>query len=351
MSAGTSEIARSVRAPGGQTRRGCLYAVTRGLKWLGAGVLALVLLGVAYQTVATELDKGSYVPRGQLYRVNGHRMHLICEGEGSPAVILHAGGGANALWWRRVQTQLAPHTRVCAYDRPGHGWSDPAPESRDALTLASELHALLEQAGVSAPYVLAGHSFGAVWARIYASRYPEQVAGIVLVDSTFLSPKSFADQSEFDAWKSSNDPIKALEWSAYRIGLVRLMAPGDFRQSGYPPDIVPELAALRSPNRVFDTDYAEQVATRRALTEASAAAENLGDLPMAVLWAGESPTAQEYFRSLREETAAYSSNSVTRLIADATHGSILGNEQYAQQVSDAILDVMEAVRTGEPLAQ
>lgn len=322
------------------TRQGCLFQVKRGLKWLGIVLIALVVLGVAYQAIATELDRRTYSPRGQLYTVNDHQMHLVCKGEGSPAVILEAGGGAESLWWYRVQNQLAAHTRVCAYDRPGHGWSEPTSEPRDALTIAAELHTLLDQAGVSAPYVIVGHSFGAVWARVFAAKYPQDVAGLVLVDSTFLIPEEFASQSEFDQWKASNDAIQVLPWAVFRSGLMRLTSPSAFQNAGYPPDIVSELAALRSPNHVFDADYAEQVATRWEFTKAAAAAKNLGDLPLTVLWASQSPTAQDYFRALREETAAYSSNSTTRMIESADHGSILGDANYAQQVSDAILDVI-----------
>jgi len=102
-------------------KRGCLFYVKRGLKGLGIAILLLLVLGFAYQTVATEMDKRSYSPRGQLYTVNGHQMHLYCIGQGSPTVILEAGGYAESLWWYRIQAQLATHTRVCTYDRPGIG--------------------------------------------------------------------------------------------------------------------------------------------------------------------------------------------------------------------------------------
>ena len=331
--------------------RGCRFIILRGLMWIGIVLVALVLLGVGYQTISTQMYIRSGQPRGQLYTVNGHQMHLVCAGEGIPTVILLAGGGADSLWWHRIQRQLAAHTRVCAYDRPGHGWSEPTSEPRDALTIVSELRALLQTAGVQAPYVMAGHSFGALWARIYAVQYPDEVVGVVLVDSTFLIPSEYDNQSEFDAWKRANDALKVLEWIAYRTGLVRLTAPGDFQKSGYPQEIVGDLTALRSPNRVFDADYAEQIATRKEFTQASAAAENLGDLPLAVLWASESATAQDFFRAQRDQIATFSTNSSTRVIEGADHGAILGNERYAQQVSNAILAVMKAAQTGERLSQ
>ena len=335
-------------------RRGCLFAIKRGLKWFGIGLLALVLLGMAYQAIAVELDKRNYPPRGQLYAVNGHQMHIVCAGEGSPAVILQAGGGADSTWWYRVQSQLAEHTRVCAFDRPGMGWSEPTTEPRDALTLVGELHTLLEEADVPSPYVMAGHSWGAVLTRVYAAQYPQEIEGIVLIDSALLLPKHFADQSEFDAWKSTFAGQHTLFGAMTRLGLPRLIDPGMFQNAGYPPDIALELFSLRSRNEAIDTDFEEFHTEMWALTEASAAAENLGDLPMAILWASETWKNQDaYLTELpaaRAEISTYSSNSVTRMIEGADHVSILGNEQYAQQVSDAILGVIEAAQTGEPLA-
>jgi pimeloyl-ACP methyl ester carboxylesterase len=344
-----------------QPRRGCLFYVKRGLKWFSIGLVALVGLGVAYQTVATEMDKRTYSPRGQLYIVNGHQMHLVCVGEGNPTVILQAGGVAESLWWYRVQNQLADYTQVCAYDRPGMGWSEPANGPREALTIVGELHALLQEAGVPAPYIMAGHSYGAILTRIYAAQYPQEVVGMALVDSQILNPRQFTSRSEFDAWKAQFEGAEVLAGWLTRLGVTRLIAPGTFQQAGYPADIALELAALQSRNQVVDTDTAEKLNAVWALTEASAAAEDLGDLPLAVLWASQTldgfdvidahaQGSQERYSARREEVSAYSSNCMTHIIEGANHSSILGNEQYARQVSDAIRDVIDAAQTGEPLA-
>lgn len=335
--------------PENPQRRGTFFRVRRGLKWLGIGLALLLTFGFAYQRIGTAIDEGNYEPRGQLYTVNNRQMHIHCEGEGSPVVILEAGGAADSLWWYWVQQQLAAQTRVCAYDRAGHGWSEPASGPRDPQAIATDLHALLQDADVVPPYILAGHSFGAVWARIYAAQYPDDVVGLALIDSTVLVPEAFANQDEFDEWRSSNDAIKVLERAAYELGAIRATASGDFERAGYPPDIVPEMVALRSRISVFEADYAEQIAAGWALREASAAAESLGDLPVVVLWASETNTMMETVPALREphnELSTYSSNSVTLVVEGANHGSILGSEQYARQVSDAILDIIEAVETG-----
>ena len=112
---------------------------------------------------------------------------------------------------------------------------------------------------------------------------------------------------------------------------------------------MPQLVALHSSNQAFDTYYAEGFPVRPALQDASAAAQDLGDLPLTILWAGEqplhAPADLALFAQIKQDMAAYSTNSVSRDIEGANHGSILGQEQYAQQVSTAILDVIKAAST------
>src|SRR5690606_26114202 len=172
-------------------QRGCRFIVGRLLKGFALGLAALIVLGVGYQAIATELDRRAYTPPGQLYKVNGHQMHLYCLGEGSPTVILDTGEAALAAW---VLPSVAQTTRVCAFDRAGYGWSETRSEARDALHRAAELHGLLEAAEIEAPYVLVGHSLGGLFSRVYRSQYLDEVAGMVLVDATH--PDTFERQGE-----------------------------------------------------------------------------------------------------------------------------------------------------------
>ncbi|MCL4247997.1 MAG: alpha/beta hydrolase [Anaerolineae bacterium] len=335
-------------------KRGCLFYVKRGLKWLAIILVVLVLLGVGYQTLATELDRRNFTPRGQLYSVNGHQMHIVCAGEGSPAVILQAGSLAESTWWYRVQAELAARTQVCAFDRPSMGWSEPVDEPRTAPIMNGELHALLQEAGISGPYVMAGHSFGASLTRIYAAEYPDEVAGIALVDSHLVTPKHFASQGDIDSNMAYWNVVSALSSALTRVGVTRIVGNGDFQRAGYPPELVPELTAMQARNQAFDAYYAENGPAFPALQEASARAEDLGDLPMMVIWAGQTygtNQANPSLRPLAEELSTYSSNSASRIVEGADHLSILGNAQYARQVTSAILDVIDAAQTGVPLAQ
>ena len=152
----------------------------------GLLVFALVLVGAGfiYENIAESRDQRFNPMAGRRFDAGGYKMHLDCKGEGSPTVILESGLGDTYTSWRKVQPQIAKYTRVCSYDRAGLGFSDSSPQPRTSQVIAEELHALLEAARITAPYVLVGHSMGGFDVRLYASLYRNEVAGMVLVDAS-----------------------------------------------------------------------------------------------------------------------------------------------------------------------
>jgi len=150
---------------------------------------AALLTGMVYQAVGSARDARRFPAPGRLVRRgdgDSGRLHLLGMGEAGPSVILDAGIGASSLSWSLVQPLVARFARVYAYDRAGYGWSDP-PETEDgprtASRLAGELRTLVRAAEVPGPYILVGHSFGGYVARVYAERWPVEVAGLVMLDS------------------------------------------------------------------------------------------------------------------------------------------------------------------------
>jgi pimeloyl-ACP methyl ester carboxylesterase len=121
-------------------------------------------------------------PPGRMIDLGGRRMHVQISGESGPSVVLESGLAATSLTWALVQPLIAPFARVMSYDRAGLGWSDDATGAATALNAVQDLELLLDRAGLSAPFILVGHSFGALIARILQQRHPELVAGLVLVD-------------------------------------------------------------------------------------------------------------------------------------------------------------------------
>lgn len=123
-------------------------------------------------------------PPGTLVGVGRAGIHLLCRGEGSPTVVLDSGLGGCCLDWSLVQEEVARFTRVCSFDRPGYGWSDPRPGPRTSLVIVQELEELLASAGIDGPYIMAGHSFGGLNVRLFAARNRRKVGGLILVDGS-----------------------------------------------------------------------------------------------------------------------------------------------------------------------
>lgn len=159
--------------------------------WLGIILRSLLVLviflavaGYLYQNISETRDRRFNPMPGQLIDIGGYKLHIDCQGQGTPAVILDSGLGDSYISWRKVQPEIAKSTRVCSYDRAGLGYSDSSPHPRTSKDIAEELHALLQNAGINGPIVLVGHSMGGYDVRLFASHYRDQVVGMVLVDAS-----------------------------------------------------------------------------------------------------------------------------------------------------------------------
>src|SRR5688500_14536318 len=181
----TSNTTKPIQPPARPGHRGwrALRGFARVVSMGFALIVGLALAGASYEAIAARGDAQAYPPPGRLIDVGGYRLHLQCVGTGSPAVVLDAGLGDMSLAWNLVQTEMGQTTQVCAYDRAGMGWSDPGPQPRTPGHIARELHTLLTNAGIPGPYVMVGHSAAGKNVRMFALQYPEQVAGMVLVDT------------------------------------------------------------------------------------------------------------------------------------------------------------------------
>jgi pimeloyl-ACP methyl ester carboxylesterase len=133
--------------------------------------------------------------------IGGFQLCIRCVGQGTPTVIFEAGLGGGLADWITTQDRVAAFTCACAYDRAGVGNSDRSTEPRTSQQMVTELHMLLRNAHIEGPYVLVGHSLGGLNVQLFAMRYPDQVAGLVLIDPSFADMLERFDAILPDEWK------------------------------------------------------------------------------------------------------------------------------------------------------
>ena len=250
------------------------------------------------------------------------------------------------LGW--ITPAVASKTRVCVYDRAGRGWSEPADTVQDGTQIATDLHTLLQRGHVPGPYVLAGHSFGGLYVRTFAARYPDEVAGMVLVDST--ASKSTAKPGA----ASPGDPdsydvmgrVSGLVSTSARLGLGRLYGRFDF--GGLPPQSRDEARATGATASNLRSTIDEYVQANASMEQA-ATLTDFTDKPLVVLTAGSGNDAA--WQAKQKDMATLSTNSAQRVINGATHQALIAEEEYSAATTQAILDVVTSVRSARPLAR
>lgn len=191
------------------------------LLWIIVAFALLLAAGATYQEVGARLDRRRFPAPGRLIQVGGHKLHLFELGSGAQTVVLESGISASHLNWRAVQARLAPFTKVCSYDRAGLGWSELCAESCTPSRLAAQLREMLSAASVPRPYILVGHSFGGLIVRSFAAQFPNETAGVVLVDP--LDPAEWTPMTEEQTRIIGHGVALSRRgaWAA-RLGVVRI---------------------------------------------------------------------------------------------------------------------------------
>lgn len=292
-------------------------------------------------------------------------MHLYATGEGSPTVVLDSALGGTCLTWTHVQPKVAEFTRVCAFDRAGFGWSVPSRRPRTAANMVEELRNLLRQAGVDPPYVLVGHSFGALNARTYYARYPDEVAGLVLVDAAH--PEEWLQMSVNNrrrlemgitltrrgAWLARLGvaravaalvSTRAVEYA--RTGVQWVTGGTITRETGdiilapiakLPRDLYPVFKWMWVQPKFFET-LAGQMENMEESAGQAAEAQSFGDLPLVVLGAPDSDAGRE---PLHRRAATLSSQGKFIFAARSGHWIPMDEPDL---VVNAIREVCQAAR-------
>jgi len=241
-------------------------SIRRRVTIAGVVLLFLVLVGATYEGVATAVERRQFPHPGRLLNVGDHQLHIYCRGAGTPTVILEAPETAMSSAWGWVQASVERTTRICAYDRAGLGWSESGDAPFSARAVPEQLHALLMNAGEKPPFVMAGADLGAAFAMSYASRYPDDVAALVIVNP----PGPF----NAHAASSSLRFLSLSPWLA-RAGILRVTRTLSSSASALPPASAGALKTFlnrpdhltRAAEEVADGDDISSIADAAALRQ------------------------------------------------------------------------------------
>jgi pimeloyl-ACP methyl ester carboxylesterase len=293
-------------------------------------VLSLVLLVVvaagastAFNTLAIHYYRAVYPARGRLYAVDGYKMHLYCTGEGSPTIVLDAGLGNDSLIWTNVQPTLSKTTRVCSYDRAGFGWSDPQSGPHDADRIADQLHTLLNQAVITGPIILMGHSIAGLYIRDYASRYPQNLSGLIFVDgSTPLQ------DDRLPATDPGNPRLELLEakW-LYVLGIPRIT--GGCKISGFESSAGKMLSEDQCRPSLFTALGREFESIRQSGNETIHTGP-FGDIPILIFSQDTQPTSSTAPPSKEDEIWNQMQEELKRLSTRSRRIIAKGSSHYIQ---------------------
>jgi len=236
-----------------------------------------------YQQIGAWNDARRFPQVGQRVDVGGRKLNLQCSGQGAPTVILESDHGVPGLAWTAVQSQISLFVRTCWYDRAGYGWSDSGPFPRHSNEIVQDLHALLNNGGVVPPYILVGHRFGAFNVRAFRGLYPDEVVGMVLIDSPSDDPAPDNPTLPPKQHIESLRPAVVLLFRTLgELGLWRLkrkdLGPPP---SGFTPSEWETLSALL--NQPKSVAARVQETPLRASAAQVRAAGDLGDVPLIVL--------------------------------------------------------------------
>jgi len=313
----------------------------------GAMVLALAAAGAVYQMVAVRRDASRFPPPGALVDVGGRRLHVVCEGQGSTAVVFESSGLGTSLSSERVRAEVRARTRTCAYDRMGMGWSDPGPRGISAGVLADDLERLLARAAIPPRYVIVAASIGGMVAELFARRHPGEIAALVFVDG---ADSVMLERAASQITRTQIEGV-CLARVAATLGVLRLLDPLRVRREGDD----------QSARTVALTYRAEPMATlcglarglRTSLAELRAAPPLPPEIPIVALTHDrpegflppgyDVPIAdfEAQWREMQQRLAARSRYGSWRVVPGSGH-LIAATQPHA--VAAAVLDVLSQAR-------
>jgi pimeloyl-ACP methyl ester carboxylesterase len=318
------------------------------------------------ETTAVAEDQGllPYIEPGELVDVGGRRINLHCMGAGGPTVILMAGISSWSPVWYKTQPGIAQMTRVCTFDRASYGFSDPAPRPQVISDVVDDLHTALKVGSIPGPFVLLGHSLGGVEVRLYAQRWPEDVVGMIL-DDTSPAAEGLIDEEQPDF----DEVIGRESYASNRLDCALLAVHGplnpsrpEYKECSLPlPTDAPAVFRTRWPQFFTANYFVAEVSLMSSLYTHrydNVDHRRLGAMPLVVLsaenswetWNANTPAIIRFNRTylktwigMHDALAHLSSRGIHRIIKGSGHEIQL---EKPQAVIDAVGEVLRQIHGG-----
>lgn len=307
-----------------------------------------ILLGLVLKGLSDDVPQP-----GKMFDVGGYNLHINCtgpnmaSGQNLPTVIFESGSGVSSPYYHWIQEEVAETTKVCLYDRAGLGWSDESDLPRDAETINTALHILLNKAGIKRPFVFAGHSIAGLYMRGYVERYPDEVSGLVFLDPSHPNQSEVLKISPVENAEKIKEAF-VIPKILFQLGIIDVLqlfddAPAQDDQTNS-DEIAEQMAFVTKQTKALDATYYES----RDFDKASLQAVNnttLGDRPVVVISAGQPMASalpipvgtmapmerQKKFQELHKEIVALSSDGTHVIFDDADHMSLVVTKENAKK--------------------
>lgn len=291
----------------------------------------LTLSSTAFNLQANDIN-----PHGQLIKINNRNMHIHCMGNQQPTIILDSGTGGFSLEWINIQRAVATHTRICAYDRAGYGWSEASDLPRATKKIAHELYDLLQTANIQGPYIMVGHSFGGFTAQYFARQFNDQVVGMVLIDSSHLEQiYRLPEDTENSSINTANQARRNLVSKA----IIHERFPKQYAAQAY------KMMNRQSSLMTFREEMATYVISSRQLRNIQH--KPMNDIPLHILSRGKRVWPNTPHGDALEATWAYLQNDLNNLSNNSKH--IIGKQSehsiHLDQPALVIQSILEILQT------
>lgn len=317
--------------------------IKRILKWIGLSIGSLLILIILAGLVVRVFGPGKRKPMGKLVDVGGFKLHINSSGKKSdkPTLVIEGGSGTASEYYHWLNEGLKDSMRVVRYDRAGLGYSDKSNTPRDPVTVARELHTLLENSGESPPYIMTGHSIGGAYIRVFTELYPNEVKGLVFLDS------SHPDQVKrvHLTTKSSNKfklvlAVTNVQAVLGDLGVLTL----------YESFTGPILSAEGLPDEInnrtrdffiggkYVRAYRDELKYYHSILKRAGKANEFGSLPIRVFTAGES-SSPEWIK-MQKEIADLSTNG-EQMSLNGNHATIFTKKENADIICKEIIQLLK----------